>query len=40
MFGKPVQTYVDGKLYFDVQLDRKRQAALRPRSTPTSRNSG
>ena len=28
MFGKPVQTYVDGKLYFDVGLDRERQAAL------------
>ena len=28
MFGKPVQTYVDGKLYFDVDLDRERQAAI------------
>ena len=28
MFGKPVQTYVDGKLYFDVELDRERQAAI------------
>ena len=28
MFGKPVQTYVDGKLYFDVDLDRERQAAV------------
>ena len=28
MFGKPVQTYVDGKLYFDVELDRGRQAAI------------
>ncbi len=28
MFGKPVQTYVDGKLYFDVELDRERQAAV------------
>ena len=28
MFGKPVQTYVDGKLYFDIDLDRERQAAV------------
>ena len=28
MFGKPVQTYVDGKLYFDVELDRERRAAV------------
>ncbi len=28
MFGKPVQTWVDGKLYFDVDLDRERQAAV------------
>ena len=28
MFGKPVQTYVDGRLYFDVELDRERQAAV------------
>ena len=28
MFGKPVQTYVDRKLYFDVELDRERQAAV------------
>ena len=28
MFGKPVQTWVDGKLYFDVELDRERQAAV------------
>ena len=28
MFGKPTQTYVDGKLYFDVELDRERQAAV------------
>ena len=28
MFGKPVQTYVDGKLYFDVDLDRERRAAV------------
>ena len=28
MFGKPVQTYVDGKLYFDIELDRERQAAI------------
>ncbi len=28
MFGKPVQTWVDGKLYFDIDLDRERQAAV------------
>ena len=28
MFGKPVQTWVDGKLYFDVELDRERRAAV------------
>ena len=28
MYGKAVQTYVDGKLYFDIDLDRERQAAL------------
>ena len=28
MFGKPVQTYVDGKLYFDIDLDRERRAAV------------
>ena len=28
MFGKPVQTYVDGKLYFDIELDGERQAAV------------
>ena len=27
MFGKAVQTYVDGKLYFDIDMDRERQAA-------------
>lgn len=29
MFGKAVQTYVDGKLYFDIDMDRERQAAVR-----------
>ncbi|MFQ5535806.1 MAG: amidohydrolase family protein, partial [Gemmatimonadota bacterium] len=28
VFGKVVQTYVDGKLYFDVDLDRERQDAV------------
>jgi len=28
MFSKPVQTYVDGVLYFDRDMDRERQAAL------------
>src|SRR5690606_6437144 len=28
MFAKVVQTYVDGDLYFDLELDRQRQAAL------------
>ena len=28
MFSKVVQTYVDGKLYFDIDMDRERQAAL------------
>ncbi len=28
MFSKVVQTYVDGKLYFDRDLDRERQAAI------------
>jgi len=28
MRGKVVQTYVDGKLYFDIELDRQRQAGL------------
>ena len=28
MFGKCVQTYVDGKLYFDIDMDRERQAAI------------
>ena len=28
MFGKAVQTYVDGKLYFDIDMDRARQAAI------------
>jgi imidazolonepropionase-like amidohydrolase len=28
MFSKPLQTYVDGVLYFDRDLDRERQAAL------------
>ncbi len=28
MFAKVVQTYVDGKLYFDMQLDQERQAAI------------
>lgn len=28
MFGKAVQTYVDGKLYFDIDMDRERQEAV------------
>ena len=28
MFSKAVQTYVDGKLYFDIDMDRERQAAV------------
>ncbi len=28
MFGKCVQTYVDGRLYFDIDMDRERQAAI------------
>ncbi len=28
MFGKAVKTYVDGKLYFDIDMDRERQAAI------------
>ena len=28
MFGKAVQTYVDGKLYFDIDMDHERQAAI------------
>ncbi len=28
MFAKCVQTYVDGKLYFDIDMDRERQAAI------------
>jgi imidazolonepropionase-like amidohydrolase len=28
MFAKPIQTYVDGKLYFDIDMDRERQAAV------------
>jgi tRNA(Ser,Leu) C12 N-acetylase TAN1 len=28
MFAKPLQTYVDGVLYFDRDMDRERQAAL------------
>jgi imidazolonepropionase-like amidohydrolase len=28
MLSKVVQTYVDGRLYFDIDLDRERQAAL------------
>ena len=28
MYGKAVQTYVDGKLYFDIDMDRERQAAI------------
>ena len=28
MFAKPLQTYLDGDLYFDVELDRERQAAI------------
>ncbi len=28
MFSKPLQTYVDGVLYFDRDMDRERQAAL------------
>lgn len=29
MFGKALQTYVDGKLYFDIDMDRERRAAAR-----------
>lgn len=28
MFAKAVQTYVDGKLYFDIEMDRERQEAV------------
>jgi imidazolonepropionase-like amidohydrolase len=28
MFAKPLQTYVDGKLYFDIDMDRERQQAI------------
>ncbi|HSM60501.1 MAG TPA: amidohydrolase, partial [Longimicrobiales bacterium] len=28
MFAKVVQTYVDGKLYFDIELDQERQRAI------------
>lgn len=28
MYGKAVQTYVDGKLYFDIDMDRERRAAV------------
>lgn len=28
MYGKAVQTYVDGKLYFDIDMDRERQEAV------------
>jgi imidazolonepropionase-like amidohydrolase len=28
MFAKPVQTYVDGKLYFDIDMDRERRQAI------------
>ena len=28
MFSKPVQTYVDGTLYFDIAMDRERQQAI------------
>jgi len=33
MFSKVVQTYVDGKLYFDRDLDRERQAAIEKEKT-------
>lgn len=29
MYGKALQTYVDGKLYFDIDMDRERQAAIK-----------
>ena len=29
MYSKAVKTYVDGKLYFDIDMDRERQAAIR-----------
>ena len=29
MEGVPQKTYIDGKLYFDIELDRERQAAIR-----------
>jgi imidazolonepropionase-like amidohydrolase len=28
MFAKPLQTYVDGKLYFDREMDMERQKAV------------
>ena len=28
MFSKVVQTYGDGKLYFDIDMDMERQAAI------------
>jgi hypothetical protein len=28
MFAKPIQTYVDGDLYFDIELDAERRAAI------------
>ena len=28
VYGKAVQTYVDGRLYFDIDMDRERQAAI------------
>lgn len=33
MFAKAVQTYVDGKLYFDIELDRERQRAMEQEKT-------
>jgi imidazolonepropionase-like amidohydrolase len=47
MFAKVVQTYVDGQLYFDIDMDQERQAAiaaekeaLLERYGPSSRGSG
>jgi len=28
MFAKPIQTYVNGKLYFDIEMDKERQMAI------------
>lgn len=33
MFAKAIQTYVDGKLYFDIDMDLERQAAVQAEKT-------